>query len=79
MQVPSNGATNDGVSGGNQDVSYAGTMGVTKGKWYFENYINEKSTYGARHLCWLSTHFKRIMMVLIWCSTKGRCYCCNGY
>jgi len=44
---PSDGATYMSDNGTNQDVSYAGTMGVTKGKWYYETYIDMRSTsYG---------------------------------
>jgi len=44
---PSDGATYMSDNGTNQDVSYAGTMGVTTGKWYYETYIDTRSTsYG---------------------------------
>ena len=45
--APSDGATYMSDDGTNQTVSYAGTMGVTKGKWYYETYINSRSSsYG---------------------------------
>ena len=35
------------MDGTNQHAAYAGTMGVTQGKWYYETYINSRSTsYG---------------------------------
>ena len=72
VQLPSNGATQYGVSGGNQDLSYAGTMGVTKGKWYFENYINEVvSTYGARIYVGFHTFQEDYDGVQYGASTKG--------
>jgi len=72
VQLPSNGATQYGLSGGNQDLSYAGTMGVTKGKWYFENYINEVgSTYGARIYVGFHTFQQDYDGVQVGASTNG--------
>ena len=72
VQLPLNGATQYGLSGGNQDLSYAGTMGVTKGKWYFENYINEVgSTYGARIYVGFHTFQQDYDGVQVGASTNG--------
>jgi hypothetical protein len=72
VQLPLNGATQYGVSGGNQDLSYAGTMGVTKGKWYFENYINEVvATYGARIYVGFHTFQQDYDGVQVGASTNG--------
>ena len=72
VQLPSNGATQYGLSGGNQDLSYAGTMGVTKGKWYFENYINEVgATYGARIYVGFHTFQQDYDGVQVGASTNG--------
>mgnify|MGYP003657204727 CR=1 FL=1 len=72
VQLPTNGATQYGLSGGNQDLSYAGTMGVTKGKWYFENYINEVvSTYGARIYVGFHTFQQDYDGVQVGASTNG--------
>jgi len=72
VKLPLNGATQYGVSGGNQDLSYAGTMGVTKGKWYFENYINEVvSTYGARIYVGFHTFQQDYDGVQVGASTNG--------
>tara|TARA_R100001443_G_scaffold30895_4_gene44846 strand:+ start:4824 stop:6260 length:1437 start_codon:yes stop_codon:yes gene_type:complete len=72
VQLPTNGATQYGLSGGNQDLSYAGTMGVTKGKWYFENYINEVvATYGARIYVGFHTFQQDYDNVQVGASTNG--------
>ena len=72
VQLPTNGATQYGLSGGNQDLSYAGTMGVTKGKWYFENYINEVvATYGARIYVGFHTFQQDYDGVQVGASTNG--------
>ena len=72
VKLPLNGATQYGLSGGNQDLSYAGTMGVTKGKWYFENYINEVvSTYGARIYVGFHTFQQDYDGVQVGASTNG--------
>jgi len=72
VRLPVDGATKYGISGGNQDLSYAGTMGVTKGKWYYENYINEvDSTYGARIYVGFHTFQDDYDGVQYGASTKG--------
>ena len=44
---PTEGGTYMPMNGVNQDAAYAGTIGVTQGKWYYETYIDMRSsTYG---------------------------------
>ena len=46
-KAPTEGGTYIGMDGTNQYAAYAGTMGVTQGKWYYETYINSRSaSYG---------------------------------
>jgi hypothetical protein len=55
INPPSDGGTFIPQNGVNQYGSYAGTIGVTKGKWYFESYIDMRSTtYGLQ--MWMGYH-----------------------
>jgi hypothetical protein len=46
-KLPTDGGTYMPMNGVNQDAAYAGTIGVTQGKWYYETYIDMRSsTYG---------------------------------
>jgi len=47
FKAPTEGGTYIPMNGVNQDAAYAGTIGVTQGKWYYETYIDMRSsTYG---------------------------------
>ena len=47
FKAPTEGGTYISMNGVNQDAAYAGTIGVTQGKWYYETYIDMRSsTYG---------------------------------
>jgi len=54
-RAPTDGGTHMPMNGVNQYAAYAGTIGVTKGKWYFETYIDTRSSsYGLT--TWLGYH-----------------------
>jgi len=48
--APSEGGTYISMDGTNQHAAYAGTMGVTQGKWYYETYINSRSASYGLHI-----------------------------
>ena len=55
FHAATDGGTHVAMDGVNQYASCAGTIGVTKGKWYFETYIDTRSsTYGLT--TWLGYH-----------------------